>query len=139
MVCPTGAFRANPETPELSFLEDACVQCGLCVATCPEKVIALEPRLNFAPEASQPRVVKAEAPAACTHCGKLFGTRASVDRVKAKLAASGHWMFSTPERLAVLELCEDCRAVQATTCGLDPYAGPERPDTVTTDDFLRRR
>ena len=139
MVCPTGAFRANPETPELSFLEDACVQCGLCVATCPEKVITLEPRLNFAPEASQPRVVKAEAPAACTHCGKLFGTRASVDRVKAKLAASGHWMFSTPERLAVLELCEDCRAVQATTGGLDPYAGPERPDTVTTDDFLRRR
>ena len=39
MVCPTGAFSANPETPQLRFLEDACVQCGLCVATCPEKVI----------------------------------------------------------------------------------------------------
>ncbi len=139
MVCPTGAFRANPETPELSFLEDACVQCGLCVATCPEKVIGLEPRLNFAPEASRPIVVKAEEPAACTQCGKLFGTKASVARVKQKLVASGHWMFGSPERLAVLDLCEDCRAVRATTGGLDPYAGPERPATVTTEDFLRRR
>ena len=143
MVCPTGAFRANPETPELSFLEDACVQCGLCVATCPESVISLEPRLNFAAEASQPRIVKAEEPAACTHCGKLFGTKASVARVKEKLVASGHWMFGTPERLAVLDLCEDCRAIAATTGGpggaIDPYAGPERPNTVTTEDFLRRR
>ena len=143
MVCPTGAFRANPETPELSFLEDACVQCGLCVATCPEKVISLEPRLNLAPDATRPRIVKAEEPAACTQCNKLFGTRASVARVKQKLVASGHWMFSSPERLAVLDLCEDCRAIQATTGGagggIDPYAGPERPATVTTEDFLRGR
>jgi len=139
MVCPTGAFRANPDQPELSFLEDACVQCGLCVATCPEKVISLQPRLNFAPEASQPQVVKAEEPAACTRCGKLFGTKASVAKVKEKLRASGHWMFSSPERLAVLDLCEDCRAVVATTGGIDPYAGPERPNTITTEDHLRRR
>ncbi len=139
MVCPVGAFRANPEMPELSFLEDACVQCGLCVATCPEKVISLEPRLNFLATAAQPQVVKAEEPCACSRCGKLFGTRASVARVKQKLVASGHWMFSTPERLAVLDLCEDCRAVVATTGGLDPYAGPERANTTTTEDFLRAR
>ena len=30
----------------LSFVEDACVQCGLCKATCPEKVITLKPRLD---------------------------------------------------------------------------------------------
>ena len=42
-----GALSANPETPQLRFLEDACVQCGLCAATCPEKVITLEPRLNL--------------------------------------------------------------------------------------------
>jgi ferredoxin len=137
MVCPVGAFRSNPDAPELSFLEDACVQCGLCAATCPEKVIALEPRLNFAPEAREARVVKREEPMPCRHCGKLFGTRSSVERVKQKLAASGHWMFTDPKRLAVLELCEDCRAVEATTGGLDPYAGPSRPDTRTTEDYLR--
>jgi ferredoxin len=37
--CPTGALSDNPERPMLRFTEDACVQCGLCKATCPEKVI----------------------------------------------------------------------------------------------------
>jgi ferredoxin len=112
MVCPTGAFTANPDTPQLRFLEEACVQCGLCASTCPEKVITLEPRLNLAPEASQHVVVKEEAPVECRRCAKPFGMRSSVDRVKAKLIASGHWMFQGPGRLAVLELCEDCRVVE---------------------------
>jgi ferredoxin len=137
MVCPTSAFTANPETPQLRFLEEACVQCGLCAATCPEKVITLEPRLSFAPEAAEPQVVKQEEPLACARCAKPFGTKSSVERVKAKLLASGHWMFRDPARLAVLELCEDCRVVEATTGGLDPYAGPERPATRTTEDYLR--
>jgi ferredoxin len=135
MVCPTGAFTANPDTPQLRFLEEACVQCGLCASTCPEKVIALEPRLNFAPEAAQHVVVKEEAPVECRRCQKPFGMRSSVDRVKAKLVSSGHWMFSDPARLAVLELCEDCRVVEATTGGFDPYAGAERPPTITREDY----
>ena len=48
--CPTGALIDNPERPMLRFLEDACVQCGLCQNTCPEQVIRLEPRLNFTAE-----------------------------------------------------------------------------------------
>jgi ferredoxin len=137
MVCPTGAFSANPESPELRFVEDACVQCGLCAATCPEKVITLEPRLNFAEAAAQPVVVKAEPPAHCTVCAKAFGTRSSIDRVKAKLAGSGHWMFADPARLAVLEMCEDCRAIAATQSQVDPYAGPPRPVVKTTEDWRR--
>jgi ferredoxin len=134
-VCPTSAFTANPERPELRFLEDACVQCGLCAATCPEKVITLEPRLNFAPEAAQPLVVKAEEPAACPRCNKLFGTKSSIARVKAKLSA--HWMFADPARQALLDLCEDCRVLEATNGGIDPYAGAPRPVTKTTEDYLR--
>lgn len=137
MVCPTGAFTANPETPQLRFLEDACVQCGLCAVTCPEQVITLEPRLNFAPEASRPMVVKEEAPAECPSCHKLFGMKSSVERVKAKLQASGHWMFKDPARLAMLDLCEDCRVTAATNAALDPYATTERPNTRTTEDYLR--
>jgi ferredoxin len=134
-VCPTSAFSANPDRPQLRFLEDACVQCGLCAATCPEKVITLEPRLNFSASATAPRVVKEEEPAACPRCGKLFGTRASIERVKAKLAA--HWMYTDPARAAVLDLCEDCRIAEATLGGIDPYAGPPRPVTRTTEDYLR--
>ena len=45
--CPTGALTDDPERPMLRFAEDACVQCGLCKATCPEKVITLKPQLDF--------------------------------------------------------------------------------------------
>jgi ferredoxin len=134
-VCPTSAFSANPDTPQLRFLEDACVQCGLCVATCPETVISLEPRLNFSEAAAVPRVVKEEEPAACPRCARLFGTKASIARVKAKLSA--HWMFADPARAAILELCEDCRVQEATMGGLDPYAGAPRPVAKTTEDYLR--
>ncbi|MCS6890341.1 MAG: 4Fe-4S dicluster domain-containing protein [Rhodovarius sp.] len=137
MVCPVGALRSNPDRPELSFLEDACVQCGLCAATCPEKVITLEPRLNFTEAASSPQIIKAEEPMACIRCGKLFATRASVERVRERLLAAGHWMYQDPQRLQVLEMCEDCRIVEATVGGVDPYAGPERPRTVTTEDYRR--
>jgi ferredoxin len=137
MVCPTGAFSANPETPQLRFLEDACVQCGLCAATCPERVITLAPRLNFTADAAQPQVVKQEEPFCCTRCAKPFGTRSSIERVKAKLAGNRHWMFADPARLAVLEMCEDCRASEATLGGIDPYAGPPRPAVRTTEDWLR--
>ncbi len=137
MVCPTGAFSANPERPQLRFLEEACVQCGLCAATCPERVISLAPRLNFADSAAQPQVVKEEEPFHCTRCAKPFGTASSIARVKSRLAAGGHWMFADPSRLALLELCEDCRAAEATLGGVDPYAGPPRPVVRTTEDWLR--
>ncbi|MFT8245943.1 4Fe-4S dicluster domain-containing protein [Roseomonas sp. BN140053] len=132
-VCPTGALAANPDTPQLSFLEDACVQCGLCAKTCPESVITLEPRLNFSPEASRRVVVKEEEPVHCTRCAKPFGTRASVERVKNKLRA--HWMFADPARLAVLDLCENCRVFAATDGGIDPYAGATRPAPRTAADY----
>lgn len=139
MVCPTAAFTANPERPQLRFLEDACVQCGLCAATCPEKVISLEPRLNLSPEAARIQVVKEEEPLACTRCAKPFGMKSSVERVKARLVCSGHWMFQDPARLAVLEMCEDCRVFAATEGGLDPYAAGERPKAKTSEDYLRER
>ena len=45
--CPTGALGDDPERPTLRFSEDACVQCGLCKATCPEKVITLTAAARF--------------------------------------------------------------------------------------------
>ena len=136
-VCPTGALSANPESPELRFLEDACVQCGLCATTCPEKVITLVPRLNLAPEASQIRVVKAEEPFCCERCAKPFGVKSQIERVTRKLTESGHWMFRDGKQLSVLRLCEECRVFAATDGGMDPYAGEARPVTKTTEDWQR--
>src|SRR5262249_55670228 len=73
--CPTGALSDNPERPMLRFTEDACVQCGLCKATCPEKVITLKPQLDFRAATAIARTLKEEEPFACIRCGKPFGVK----------------------------------------------------------------
>lgn len=136
--CPTGALSDDPDRPLLRFTEDACVQCGLCKATCPEKVIALVPRLAFGAAAAT-RVLKEEEPFRCIRCAKPFGVKSTIDRICAKLE-DRHWMYqSAPQRLDLVKMCEDCRVVVVTQDGLDPHAGPPRPSPRTTDDYLRER
>jgi ferredoxin len=136
--CPTGALGDNPEKPTLRFSEDACVQCGLCQATCPEKVITLKPQIDFRAATSLARVLKEEEPFACIRCGKPFGTRSTIARVTEKLAGK-HWMFQgDASRLELLKMCEDCRAIAATEASFDPHA-PPRPPVRTTEDYLRER
>ena len=137
--CPTGALGDDPDRPTLRFTEDACVQCGLCQATCPEKVIRLAPQLDFRATSAAARVVKEEEPFCCVRCGKPFGTKSTIERVAAKLEGK-HWMFSGPNsRLDVLKMCEDCRVIAVTEQALDPYAAPPRPRVRTTEDYLRER
>jgi ferredoxin len=121
-VCPTGALGDNPDRPMLRFTEAACVQCGLCAATCPEDAISLIPRIDFAAWEAPKRVLKEEEPFACTGCGKPFGTRASIERVMAKL--DGHWMYSGPDgarRRDLMTLCDDCRTQRVVIEGFDPH------------------
>src|SRR5262249_30200203 len=107
--CPTGALEDNPEKPQLKFSEAACVQCGLCQATCPEKVIRLVPQIDFRAVTAPARVVKEEEPFHCVRCGKPFGTKSTIERITAQLAGN-HWMFkNAPERTEMLRMCDDCR------------------------------
>ena len=83
--CPTGALTAGEDRPSLRFAESACVQCGLCEATCPEQVIALEPQIDFKAWAAPRVIIKEEEPFCCISCGKSFGTKSTIDRIVAKL------------------------------------------------------
>jgi ferredoxin len=137
--CPTGALSDDPERPVLRFTEDACVQCGLCKATCPEKVISLTPRLDFRAAITEARVLKEEEPFHCVRCDKPFGVKSTIERVIAKLEGR-HWMYqNSASRLEVIKMCEDCRVAAATEEGFDPYGAPARPKPRTTDDYLRER
>ncbi len=137
--CPTGALLDDPERPMLRFVEDACVQCGLCKATCPEKVISLIPRLDFRAATATARVLKQEEPFACIRCGKPFGVKSTIERVAAKLEGR-HWMFKgSAKRLDVIKMCEDCRVAAVTEEDFDPYGAPARPAPRTTEDYLRER
>jgi ferredoxin len=137
--CPTGALADDPDRPLLRFTEDACVQCGLCKATCPEKVISLTPRLVFGDAAIAARVLKQEEPFPCIRCGKRFGVKSTIERVAAALEGR-HWMYqSSPSRLDIIKMCEDCRVAVVTEEGFDPHGVPARPKPRTTDDYLRER
>lgn len=134
-VCPTGALSDSPDMPSLRFSESACVQCGLCAATCPETAITLNPQIDFAAWESPKRPLKEEQPFACTACGKPFGTRSSIERVRSRLA--GHWMFSGAEgeaRARVLTMCDDCRIRTVVSEGFDPHAATARK-VRTADDY----
>jgi ferredoxin len=137
--CPTGALSDDPERPVLRFAEDACVQCGLCKATCPEKVISLKSQIDFRAATALARVIKQEDPAECIRCGKPFGVKSSVERVVAKLEGK-HWMYKdSKKRLDVIRMCEDCRVVVMAEEQFDPFGAPKRPPVRTTEDYLRER
>jgi ferredoxin len=136
--CPTGALRDDPERPMLRFVEDACVQCGLCQATCPEKVIALKPQIDFRAARASARILKEEEPFCCIRCSKPFGVKSTIERVVAKLEGK-HWMYTgSSGRLDAIKMCEDCRVAFVAEQGFDPY-GAQGQSVRTTDDYLRER
>jgi ferredoxin len=136
--CPTGALRDDPDRPTLRFVEDACVQCGLCRSTCPENVITLEPRIDFRAATAPAKILKEEEPFCCIRCGKPFGVKSTIDRVVARLEGK-HWMYpGASRRVDVIKMCDDCRVGFVAEEGFDPY-GAEAPTVRTTDDYLRER
>ena len=134
--CPTGALRDDPERPMLRFVEDACVQCGLCEVTCPEQVITLKPQIDFRTATAPARVLKEEEPFCCIQCSKPFGVKSTIARVVAKLEGR-HWMYTASSRRTdLIKMCEDCRVAVVSEQQFDPYGAPDRA-LRTTDDYLR--
>ena len=137
--CPTGALSADRDRPALSFTEDLCMQCGLCMMTCPEKVISLTAQIDFRATMAPSRLLKEEEPFHCIRCSKPFGVKSSVARVTAKLEGQ-HWMFKdSTKRLDVIRMCADCRVQAMSDEDFNPYGVPERSAPRTTDDYLRDR
>ncbi|MGB5637600.1 MAG: hypothetical protein WBM63_00645, partial [Sedimenticolaceae bacterium] len=59
----------------------------------------------------QPVVLHEEPPFCCVECGKPFATRRVIDNILGKLAE--HAMFQTDRARRRLQMCEDCRVVDA--------------------------
>jgi ferredoxin len=137
--CPTGALGDDAERPALRFNEYACVQCGLCQATCPEKVITLSPQLDFRAQDAGAKVLKQEEPFHCVRCDKPFGVKSTIERVAAKLEGK-HWMYrGGASQHDIIRMCDDCRVSVVMAKDFNPYGAPERPPPRTTDDYLRER
>ena len=109
--CPSAALADNPDRPQLRFIEKNCVQCGLCVKTCPEDALQLQPRLLLADGGrtrKELRVINEAEPFHCIQCGKAFGTRPGIEAMVAKIGQ--HPAFSGDQGRR-LRMCSDCRVV----------------------------
>lgn len=133
--CPASALGDDPNRPTVRFTESACVQCGLCANTCPEKVITLEPRYDFTGAAMTPRVLHEEEPFHCISCGKAFGTKSTIEKVTAALSGK-NWMFQNEKQLKLIQMCDTCRVLAVSEDGGDPYRSADRPRIRTTDDYI---
>lgn len=105
--CPTGALRImlseEPDAFRLLFQHGGCVACGQCVETCPEKCLQVERLLELDKMASQ-SVLFEDRIARCSRCGVTIGTKSMIDKLQARIIASGH---SSNLRFG---LCPDCKA-----------------------------
>ena len=119
--------------PQLLFREDACIQCGICVKTCPEKVISLVPQFNLSDSVLSNELINEDEPFPCISCGKIFGTKKSIESIKKRL--STHSMFFSDERQDLILMCEDCRVENQFKQNDKIMDVGERPKPRTTDDY----
>ncbi len=101
--CRQEALKAHEDSFVLSFKPVLCVQCGLCTATCPEDALGLEPGLVLQETFFRRDVLLEAEPARCRNCGKVFGTRKSLEKVKAILSVRQDL------DMELFELCDRCR------------------------------
>ncbi len=107
-LCPTQALAAGAGTEaELLFTEARCVQCGLCVAGCPEHALELVPRIALDPEErGAARLLARSELFRCVECGTPFISRAVLERSMQHV--KDHPLFADGNT-ELLRLCMACR------------------------------
>jgi len=107
-VCPTAALHNDGESPKLNFVEQDCIQCGMCEKACPEKSITLNAQFNWDKETRTcVEVIHQEKAAECLCCGKPFAPQSMITMLQDKLR--GHSHFSDETAIKRIAMCEDCR------------------------------
>ena len=101
--CKTMALSANEDDMSLRFTPILCVACNICTDSCPEGALIFKPGLFFDQGFFEDRRLFSAEPAICSRCGKVFGVKKSLERVKTILSARGDIHAD------LFELCEDCR------------------------------
>ncbi|MFY0659428.1 MAG: 4Fe-4S binding protein [Shimia sp.] len=137
-LCPAGALGDNPDKPQLRFQEDACLQCGLCTHVCPENAISLVPQMNTSDAALSQQIVHEEEPFDCIECGTPFGVKSTIERIVEKLEGK-HAMFATSDAARMIRMCDDCRVNAQFHQENNPFAGNDRPQVRTSEDYFSKR
>ncbi len=105
--CRVGALTTDGETYSLSHTPSLCVQCGTCVTVCPENALTMQSGLELRKDFFQERLIVKTEPAQCKSCGKVYGTKKSLEKVISILSAKGMWDKTDD----LLSYCDNCRVV----------------------------
>jgi ferredoxin len=84
------------------------VQCGSCIAICPEGALGAKPGLLLQPFFFKDQELSRAEPATCRECGKIFGTRKSLEKVLAVLTSQNKWDAKDD----LLYYCDQCRVTK---------------------------
>ena len=105
--CRVEALTAHNDTLSLTHSPAHCVQCGICIAVCPEEALSARPGLSLQPSFFEKQTLVQAEPLKCQGCGKVFGTRKSLEKVMAILSAKNLWDSEDD----LLNYCDTCRVV----------------------------
>ena len=104
--CKVQALQADEENLSLTYLAGNCVGCGVCVSVCPEKVLTIETDVSLDGDYFISQILAQAEAVACKNCGKVFGTRKSLEKVMEILAAREK--VNTDH----FEYCSTCRVIK---------------------------
>lgn len=105
--CRVEALAADSNNFTLIHSPALCVQCGICIAVCPEDALTAQPGLSLQASFFEKKTVAQAEPVRCQGCGKIFGTRKSLEKVLAILSAKNMWDSQDD----LLKYCDQCRVV----------------------------
>ncbi len=104
--CKIRALKADQDNFSLVYESGLCVGCGVCMAVCPEKVLSVNEKFTVNTQFFKKQILAQAEPVKCKECGKVFGTRKSLDRVMQILSARE--LVNTDH----FEYCSTCRVVK---------------------------
>lgn len=111
--CRIGALTSDEKSFSLRHTPSQCVQCGICAEVCPEKALTLAPGLLLDENYFTKQLLVETEPAKCKSCGKIFGTKKSLEKVISILSSKGMWDTSDD----LLSYCDDCRVINLYKTG----------------------
>ncbi len=106
--CRIAALTADSEKFSIHHKPILCVQCGSCVELCPEEALTMQPGLSLSPLFFEKNEKAQAEPVHCKKCGKIFGTRQSLEKVMSVLTQKNLWDSQND----LLDYCDTCRVVK---------------------------